>query len=69
MDADKPNDSPDLLKVPEDPAAILFVPTEDDAERVAALLEEQVRAEDFGTGDGDVTLWSELQAQLNKQRD
>jgi hypothetical protein len=68
MNPDNPNASTDILRVPDDPEAMLFVPTEMDAERVGRLLDEQITADEFGTGDDDVSLWSELKAQLNKQQ-
>lgn len=68
MDPDNPNTTTDVLKVPDDPEAMLFVPTEEDAERVGELLEEQIRTDRVGTKGSDVSLWSELKAQLNKQQ-
>ena len=57
----------ELLKVPNDFEAILFIPNEQDAQRVEEVLKEQRgQAVDDPMSD---SLWSELLAQLRKQQE
>jgi len=66
--SDYPNKDYDGVKVPTEYAALLFVPTEEDTQRLVELFESKAKeAEEFKAK--DPTLWRELKAQILKQRE